>query len=68
MNESIEQKMAGIPWRCEKCGSTIAITHEGSCMMQGNTKVWLGKDYTQVECPVCGHVNSWFCNYTCKTS
>lgn len=57
---------AGIPWRCENCGSTLAITRDGECEFKG--KVKLGETYTIVECPVCHRENYWYCNIPCKNT
>lgn len=65
MTEQTEtEKTARKPWRCEKCGSTIAITRNGECTVRG--KVTLGRDYTKVVCPVCGSHNKWFFNVSAQ--
>lgn len=65
---NVEQETVGIPWRCEKCGSTIAIVQNGSCIAPDCSTVTLRPDNVMVECPVCHIENVWVCNSQCKYS
>jgi len=58
--ERENQPTCGKPWRSEHCGSTIAITRNGECVVRGVVR--LGERYTRVECPVCHRKCTWYCN------
>ena len=50
---------AGIPWRCERCGSTIAIVRDGGCEVPAGASVELRETSVIVTCVVCRSPNVW---------
>lgn len=58
-----EAGTAGRPWRCERCGGTLAVVN-GQGMARAGIDVqadhvhW-GPSHVYVTCPYCGRVNVW---------
>jgi RNase P subunit RPR2 len=55
----------GVPWKCEKCGEPLALTHNNRCKVTGT--ITFLPEYVMLECPNCRWDNPWYCNKSCIT-